>query len=97
LDEDGNKNENNLCELSWLPNSNIIEINKLLAKKDDERCPIIQSMSAYEPRKKWMSSIKSQEFKYPCIHSTPKAGIRYMYSSVNDRGHFWSIKSNIWR
>ena len=88
VDEDGKQNEINLSELSWLPNSNILEINKILAKNDCERCPIIQSMSAYEPRKKWMSSIKSQEFKYPCVHSTPKAGIRYMYSSVNDRGHF---------
>ena len=88
IDEDGKQNEINLSELSWLPNSNILEINKILAKNDDERCPIIQSMSAYEPRKKWMSSIQSQEFKYPCVHSTPKAGIRYMYSKVNDRGHF---------
>ena len=88
VDEDGKQNEINLSELSWLANSNILEINKILAKNDGERCPIIQSMSAYEPRKKWMSSIKSQEFKYPCVHSTPKAGIRYMYSSVNDRGHF---------
>ena len=88
VDEDGKQNEINLSELSWLANSNILEINKILAKNDGERCPIIQSMSAYEPRKKWMSSIKSQEFKYPCVHSTPKAGIRYMYSKVNDRGHF---------
>jgi hypothetical protein len=88
VDEDGKQNEINLSELSWLPNSNILEINKILAKNDCERCPIIQSMSAYEPRKKWMSSIQSQEFKYPCVHSTPKAGIRYMYSKVNDRGHF---------
>ena len=77
-----------MSEWSWLPNSNILEINKLLAKKDDERCPIIQSMSAYEPRKKWMSPKKTPEFKYPCVHSTPKTGIRYMYSKVNDRGHF---------
>ena len=88
VDENGKQNEINLSELSWLPNSNILEINKILAKNDCERCPIIQSMSAYEPRKKWMSSIQSQEFKYPCVHSTPKAGIRYMYSKVNDRGHF---------
>ena len=88
VDENGKQNEINLSELSWLPNSNILEINKILAKNDCERCPIIQSMSAYEPRKKWMSSIQSPEFKYPCVHSTPKAGIRYMYSKVNDRGHF---------
>uniref|UniRef100_A0A6C0AQZ1 Helicase ATP-binding domain-containing protein n=1 Tax=viral metagenome TaxID=1070528 RepID=A0A6C0AQZ1_9ZZZZ len=88
IDESGTHNEINLSELSWLPNSNILEINKILAKNNSERCPIIQSMSAYEPRKKWMSSTQTLEFKYPCVHSTPKAGIRYMYSKVNDRGHF---------
>jgi len=89
LDGDGNKNEINLCELSWLPNSNIIEINKLLAKKDDERCPIMYDRTAYGADKKdRVSSKETNVFKYPCIHSTPKAGIRYMYSSVNDRGHF---------
>lgn len=88
VDEDGKQNEINLSELCWLPNSNILEINKILAKNNEERCPIIQSMSAYEPRKKWMSPKETPEFKYPCVHSTPKAGIRYMYSNVNDRGHF---------
>jgi hypothetical protein len=88
VDEYGEQNEINLSELSWLPNSKIIEINKILSKSECDVCPIIQSMSAYEPRKKWMSPVQSQEFKYPCVHSTPKAGIRYMYSSVNDRGHF---------
>jgi len=88
VDEDGKQNEINLSQLSWLPNSNILEINKILAKNDDERCPIIQSMSAYEPRKNWMSSKETPEFKYSCVHSTPKSGIRYMYSKVNDRGHF---------
>jgi hypothetical protein len=88
VDEDGIESEINLSELSWLPNSNVLEIKKILAKNDGERCPIMQSMSAYEPRKKWMSSKETDEFKYPCIHSTPKSGVRYMYSSVNDRGHF---------
>jgi len=88
VDENGKQNDINLSELSWLPNSNILEINKILAKNDDETCPIIQSMSAYEPRKKWMSSKETLDFKYPCIHSTPKSGIRYMYSKVNNRGHF---------
>ena len=77
-----------MSELFWLPNSNILEINKILSKNECDKCPIIQSMSAYEPRKKWMSSNQSQEFKYPCVHSTPKSGIRYMYSNVNDKGHF---------
>jgi len=45
-------------------------------------------MSAYGPRKKWMSKTKTDEFKYPCVHSTPKGGVRYMYSKLNDKGHF---------
>jgi len=53
-----------------------------------ENCPIIQSMSAYEPRKTHMSKTKINEFKYPCIHSTPLSGITYKYSNCNDRGHF---------
>ena len=39
-------------------------------------------------KKDRVSSKETQEFRYPCIHSTPKSGTRYMYSKVNDRGHF---------
>ncbi len=92
IDEDKKQNEIDLSQLSWLPNSNILEISKILAKDECDKCPIIQSMSAYEPRKKWMSSSQSQDFKYPCVHSTPKSGIRYMYSKVNDKGHFGVAK-----
>jgi len=72
----------------WFPNYGHEEVKKLLARDGDERCPIIQSMSAYEPRKKWMSKVRDEQHPYPCVHSTPKSGIRYMYSSVNDRGMF---------
>ena len=77
-----------MSNFKWLPNYNIDTIQTILAKENDEKCIIIQSMSSYEPRKKWMSKTKTDEFKYPCIHSTPKSGIRYMYSKVNDKGHF---------
>ena len=88
LDESGYLNKLVLTEWSWLPNANIERIRKILVHDGCEGCPIMQSMSAYEPRKKWMSHTQSTEFKYPCVHSTPKRGIRYMYSKVNDRGHF---------
>jgi len=88
VDEDGKQNEINLSELSWLPNSNILEINKILIKNIHDSCEMIYSPSAYEHRKKWMSHTKTEDFKYQCVHSTPKSGIRYMYSKVNDRGHF---------
>jgi hypothetical protein len=87
-DEHGKSIEINLSNLSWLPNSNVLEMNSMLAKPTDERCSIMQSMSAYEPRKNHMSSVESSEFKYKCVHSTPKKGVRYMYSNVNNRGHF---------
>lgn len=89
VDEDGKQIEINLTGLSWLPNSNILEINNILAKNDDERCPIMYDRTAYGADKKdRVSSKETSEFKYPCVHSTPKAGIRYMYSKVNNRGHF---------
>ena len=88
IDEKKNKLTINMNNFNWLPNSNILETNKILAIDSQSRCPIIQSMSAYEPRKNWMSEKQTPDFKYMCIHSTPKKGIRYMWSSLNDRGHF---------
>ena len=88
IDENGTQNEIDLSELSWLPNSNLEYVKKLLARNDDEKYEIIYSPSAYEHRKNWMSHNETVEFKYPCVHSTPKSGVRYMYSKVNDRGHF---------
>jgi hypothetical protein len=89
VDEDGKQNEINLSELFWLPNSNILEINNILAKGECERCPIMYDRTAYGADKKdRVSSKETPEFKYPCVHSTPKSGIRYMYSNANDRGHF---------
>ena len=127
VDEDGNQNEINLSGLSWLPNSNLEYVIKILAlnlgnyvlqsqglplkpllspktppfppksldcvveaflKVENNTCEMIYSPSAYEHRKKWMSHTEIGDFKYTCVHSTPKSGIRYMYSQVNDRGHF---------
>jgi hypothetical protein len=89
IDEDKKQNNIDLSKLSWLPNSNILEINKILAKDIDIKCPIIYDRTAYGADKKdRVSEKKTEIFKYPCVHSTPKNGIRYMYSKVNDRGHF---------
>ena len=80
-------------KFNWLPNSNINIIEKILAKVDDERCNIIYSRSNYgADKKKWMSNKKTDEFKYPCIHSTPKTGPRYKFSKINDKGHFGESK-----
>ena len=74
-----------MIQFKWLPNYNITGIQSITGSP---HCAILQSMSAYEPRKSWMSTTRTAEHKYPCIHSTPKAGVRYMYSNRNDRGLF---------
>ena len=62
------------------------EISQKLFKKI---CPIIYDRTSYgSDKKQRMSHEKNDEFKYTCIHTTPKTGIRYMYSNVNDKGHF---------
>lgn len=87
-DEKGKLNRVNMSDFNWLPNYNIKTIHKLLAKEGEETCPIIYNRSNYGADKKWMSKVETDEFKHPCIHSTPKSGIRYMYSKFNDKGHF---------
>jgi hypothetical protein len=87
-DENGIDLEIDLSEWNWLPNSNINQIKKILAKNVDERYEIIYSRSNYGADRSHVSDEKTQEFKYPLIHSTPKSGVRYKYSKYNNKGHF---------
>jgi hypothetical protein len=73
---------------NFLPNSNFDIISKLLKKENEKGCDVIYSTSSYETRKKWVSEIKTNIYKYTLIHSTHKSGVRYYYSSINDKGHF---------
>ena len=81
-------NKLNLSLFNWLPNSNIKIIQSLLAKQGEQPCKILYSASAYDPRKKWMSSEKDTVYKYECIQSTNKNGLKLKYSSLNDKGFF---------
>ena len=89
-DEQYNKSEIDLSVFEWLPNSNISDIMKILTDTTasaSENCPIMYDRSLFGADKKWMSKNKTEEFKYPCIHSTPQKGVRYMWSNHN-KGHF---------
>jgi len=87
-DENNKIQKIKLSKYEWLPNSNIELVEKLLATEGEEKCPIIYSCSIYETRKKWISKTKSNEFKYPIVHTIPKSGVRYIYSNCNNNGHF---------
>ena len=89
-DEQYNKSEIDLSVFEWLPNSNISDIMKILTDTTasaSEKCPIMYDRSLFGADKKWMSKNKTEKFKYPCIHSTPQKGVRYMWSNHN-KGHF---------
>ena len=78
----------NLCKYKWLANCELEIIDCLIAKDNENKCEIIQSMSAYEARKKWISKTKTEEFKHPVVHSTPKLKPRFVWSNRNDNGHY---------
>jgi Eco57I restriction-modification methylase len=90
VDECGERVDIDLRRMGWLPNSNIDVIRKLLAKDADILSPVMQrDRSSYGSDKKQITShTENAEFKYPCVHSTLKTGTRFMYSNVNNRGHF---------
>jgi hypothetical protein len=97
-DQLGELSEINLKKYNFLPNFDIKNVMKLVATDSEEKCNldscILYSTSAYETRRDWVSVKESEKYKYPLIHSTPKDGPRFMYSSVNDKG-FFGIKKII--
>jgi hypothetical protein len=87
-DEHGKISSINMTDFKWLPNYNINTIKNILAKENEEKCPIIYDRSNYGSDKKYTQKDKINEFKYPIIHTMPKNGVRYIYSNCSDKGHF---------
>jgi len=87
-DFNGNIIITNLDVWSWLPNYNLDKIYQLLASDREETCKIIYNRNNYGSDKNWMSKEQDDEHPHSCVHSTPKTGTRYYYSSRNDNGHF---------
>jgi hypothetical protein len=86
IDEDGIENIIDLSTLNWLSNKNYKLIEKIT--NSNKKINIIYSRSAYGNDKKWTNRTKTEQFKYPCVLSTPEKGIRYMYSEHKNNGHF---------
>ena len=87
-DEKGQTSHIDLKNFKWLPHSNIDVVQKLLAKDGEETCPIIYNRSNYGTDKPYISKHKDSEYIYPIIHTIPQSGTRFMYSKINDKGHF---------
>jgi hypothetical protein len=83
-DEKGILHKIDLTKWEFLPNYNFDVISSMLTKTDD-LVPIIYSASNYESRNKHVSSKEDSIFKYKLVHTTPKKGHRYFWSSDNDK------------
>ena len=78
-----------ISNMNFIPNGMFDEIFSLVSKEGEEKVNILHSYSSYETRKKFMSNIKNDEFKYPCIKNVTKSEeISVMYSNTNQNGHF---------
>lgn len=80
--------EIDLRNYDFLPNSNFDEFKDIITLKPKNKIPLIYSRSDYGNDKDWTSYERTDDFKYPLIHATNKAGVRYMYSSTKSPGHF---------
>lgn len=78
IDENGKENKINLQKWPWIPNFDFKLIKKLLARKGEETVDVINSK--YNSKGKHITEKKNNFFKYICIHSTPKKGLKYFYT-----------------
>ncbi len=78
----------NMKDWKFLPNYNIKKVSELLCDKETENCNILYDRSNYGGEQKWVQKIKDNKHVFPLIHSTPKKGPVYYYSSRDDNGHF---------
>ena len=53
-----------------------------------KKCPIIYSRNNYASDKNHTLFKQNEIFRYPIIHTIPKTGVRYIYSKINNNGHF---------
>ena len=86
--EDGQINDINLKEWSFIPNMMFDEIKKLI-NNNENKINLIHSESNYEVRRKWMSHIKTTKHIHPCIYSINKNNISsFKWSEITNKGHF---------
>ena len=87
IDEDNIKIKYNLLKLPFIPNKNIEEVMKIISIDINKNIKVLKPGG--DPRRNYISNIKTKEFKYTMIHSTPQNGIKYKYcSEQKDSDHF---------
>lgn len=81
--------EINLFEHEFIPNHSINQVFQLTAVGNERKSDVIFSAMYHGANKKYVSSTKSEEFKYPVIKAIHKNSPPvFYYSSTNERGLF---------
>ena len=79
-----------LSQRSFIPNFALDDVMSLIDGEDKPRLKMMRGLSMYGPSCKHLSPEHTDEFRYKCVHTTPKCGNRYYYSNV-DKGHFFGV------
>jgi hypothetical protein len=80
-----------LKNMRFITNHSILDITKYLDYKNENG--LIKDRSTYGTDRKWVSKIKTEEFKYPCVYSINKNNeLSLRYSNTNTKGHFGITK-----
>ena len=87
--QNGEITKRDISNLNFIPNGMFDEILSLIVKEDEDNVEVLHSYSSYETRKQYMSKIRDNEFKYPCVYNIgKKEDVSYMYSNTKNNGHF---------
>lgn len=85
----------NLNKYDFIPSGKFALINKLLAKKNEDKVELLYGSVYHHTRTDKMSESKTDEYKYPCCYSiTQKNGMSFYYS--NERKEHFDIPKVIW-
>lgn len=86
--QDGTIELVDISKLEFIPNGMFETLQKLIAKEGEETVTILRDCN-YHSQREFVSNIKTEEFKYPCVNYIKKDDTtRFFYSSINTKGHF---------
>jgi hypothetical protein len=90
IDEDGIENKIDLREWKFLPNKNFKLVKSILANENEKRCELIWNTYYHTAngRYDYVSQNKSNDFKYPLVHSTNKDGNRFYWTNNKNNNQF---------
>jgi hypothetical protein len=88
IDEIGETHHFRLNDMPFLPNYAYEEIGRILTTNEEGVDVIYDTAYHATKHNKNTNKTKTDDFKYPVVHSITRKGIGCWYSNTNDKGHF---------